>query len=126
MTAIEKAVITIPGVERVLRKDRLSDRSADPIVRAAALTNFEGRSGDLIVVAKPNWPIGGRAAAEAGSHGAPYDYDQRVPVVLFGAGIKPGRYEQPSTPADIAPTLARVAGIKMSKAEGRVLAEALR
>ena len=126
MTAIEKAVLTIPGVERVLRKDRLSDRSADPIVRAAALTNFEGRSGDLIVVAKPNWPIGGRAAAEAGSHGAPYDYDQRVPVVLFGAGIKPGRYEQPSTPADIAPTLARVAGITMSKAEGRVLSEALR
>src|SRR5688572_18560322 len=126
MTAIEKAVMTIPGVDRVLRKDRLSDRSADPIVRAAALTNFEGRSGDLIVVAKPNWPIGGRAAAEAGSHGAPYDYDQRVPVVLFGAGIKPGRYEQPATPADIAPTIARIAGIRMEKAEGTVLTEALR
>lgn len=126
MTAIEKAVMTIPGVERVLRKDQLSDRSADPIVRAAALSNFEGRSGDLIVVARPNWPIGGRAAAEAGSHGAPYDYDQRVPVVLFGGGIKPGRYEQAATPADVAPTLARVAGIKMGKAEGRVLAEALK
>ena len=37
-----------------------------------------------------------------------------------------GRYERPATPADIAPTLARVAGAKMPKAEGRVLAEALR
>ena len=109
-----------------MRKDQLSDRSPDPIVRAAALTNFDGRSGDLIIVPKPNWPLGGRAAAEAGSHGAPYDYDQRVPVLLFGAGIKGGRYDRPATPADIAPTLARVAGTKMSKAEGRVLAEALR
>jgi predicted AlkP superfamily pyrophosphatase or phosphodiesterase len=125
MSAIEKAVMTIPGVDRVLRRDRLSDRSVDPIVRAAALTNFDGRSGDLIIVAKPNWPIGGRAVGEAGSHGSPHDYDQRVPVILFGAGIKAGRYERAATPADIAPTLARVAGIKMSKAEGRVLTEAL-
>lgn len=125
MSAIEKAVMTIPGVDRVLRRDRLSDRSADPIVRAAALTNFDGRSGDLIIVAKPNWPIGGRAVGEAGSHGSPHDYDQRVPLILFGAGIRTGRYEQAATPADIAPTLARVAGIKMSKAEGRVLTEAL-
>jgi predicted AlkP superfamily pyrophosphatase or phosphodiesterase len=126
MTAIERGVTAIPGVERVLRKDQLSERSTDPIVRAAALTNFEGRSGDLIIVTKPNWPLGGRVAAEAGSHGAPYDYDQRVPVILFGAGIKPGRYDRAATPADIAPTLARVAGIQMPKAEGRVLSEALR
>jgi predicted AlkP superfamily pyrophosphatase or phosphodiesterase len=126
MTAIERGVTAIPGVERVLRKDQISDRSSDPIVRAAALTNFEGRSGDLIIVAKPNWPLGGRIAAEAGSHGAPYDYDQRVPVILFGGGIKAGRYDRAVTPADIAPTLARVAGVKMSKAEGRVLVEALK
>jgi predicted AlkP superfamily pyrophosphatase or phosphodiesterase len=126
MAAIERGVTAIPGVERVLRKDQLSDRSSDPIVRAAALTNFEGRSGELVIVTKPNWPLGGRVAAEAGSHGAPYDYDQRVPVILFGAGVKAGRYDRAATPADIAPTLARVAGIKMTKAEGRVLAEGLK
>jgi predicted AlkP superfamily pyrophosphatase or phosphodiesterase len=126
MTTIERAVTSIPGVERVLRKDQLSDGSSDPIVRAAALSSFDGRSGDLIIVSKPNWPIGGRIVAEAGSHGAPYDYDQRVPVILFGAGIKAGRYDRAVTPADIAPTLARMAGIQMVKAEGRVLAEALK
>ena len=47
-------------------------------------------------------------------------------MILFGAGIKPGRYDRAATPADIAPTLARVAGIQMPKAEGRVLSEALR
>ena len=126
MASIERAVTAIPGVERVLRRDQLSERSSDPTVRAAALTNFEGRSGDLIIVAKPNWPLGGRVAAEAGSHGAPRDYDQRVPVMLFGAGVKAGRYDRAATPADIAPTLARVAGIKMPKADGRVLTEGLR
>lgn len=126
MPAIERAVTSIPGVDRVLRKDRLSDKSSDPIVRAAALSNFEGRSGDLIVVAKPYWPLGGRAVGEAGSHGAPYDYDQRVPLILFGAGVKSGRYTRPATPADIAPTLARISGVQMPKAEGRVLSEAMK
>jgi predicted AlkP superfamily pyrophosphatase or phosphodiesterase len=126
IAAIERNVAAIPGIERVLRKDQLSDRSSDPIVRAAALTNFDGRSGDLIIVPKPNWPLGGRVAAEAGSHGAPYEYDQRVPVILFGGGIKAGRYDRAVTPADIAPSLARVAGIQMPKAEGRLLAEALK
>ena len=95
MTSIERAVTAIPGVERVLstRPCSRNDRPI-PIVRAAALTNFEGRSGDLIIVARPNWPLGGRAAAEAGSHGAPRDYDQQVPVILFGAGVKAGRYDR--------------------------------
>jgi predicted AlkP superfamily pyrophosphatase or phosphodiesterase len=126
MPAIERAVTTIPGVDRVLRKDMLSEGSSDPIVRAAALSSFEGRSGELIIVPKPHWPLGGRAVGEAGSHGAPYDYDQRVPVILFGSGIKAGRYDRAATPADIAPTLARLTGIKMPKADGRVLAEGLR
>jgi arylsulfatase A-like enzyme len=77
-------------------------------------------------VTKPHWPLEGRAVGQAGSHGSPYDYDQRVPVVLFGAGIKAGRYDRAVTPADIAPTLARIAGVQMPNAEGRVLAEALR
>jgi predicted AlkP superfamily pyrophosphatase or phosphodiesterase len=126
MASIERAVLGIPGVDRVLRKDQVSDRSSDPVIRAAALSHFDGRSGDLIVVPKPNWPLGGRAVAEAGSHGAPYDYDQRVPLILIGGGVKPGRYDRTATPADIAPTLARVAGVQMPKAEGRVLAEGLR
>ncbi len=126
LPAIERAVTSIPGVDRVLRKDRLSDKSSDPIVRAAALSNFDGRSGELIIVPKPHWPLGGRAVGEAGSHGAPYDYDQRVPVILFGAGVKPGRYTRAATPADVAPSLARVAGTQMPKAEGRVLVEGLK
>jgi arylsulfatase A-like enzyme len=44
----------------------------------------------------------------------------------MGAGIKPGRYDQAATPADIAPTLAKLCGITLPKAEGRPLTAALR
>lgn len=126
MTAIERAVRAIPGVDRVLRRDTLSETSSDAVVRAAALSAVAGRSGDLIVVTKPNWLLMGRAGTNASGHGTAYDYDQRVPIILFGAGIKAGQYDGAATPADIAPTLARLAGVPMPKAEGRVLAEALR
>jgi arylsulfatase A-like enzyme len=48
-----------------------------------------------------------------------------VPLVLYGAGVRPGRYEQPATPADVAPTLAAMVGVPLPTAEGRVLTEAL-
>jgi arylsulfatase A-like enzyme len=60
------------------------------------------------------------------THGSPSPDDQRVPVVLFGSGIKPGRYDSAASPADMAPTLARIAGVALPQAEGRVLTEALR
>jgi arylsulfatase A-like enzyme len=49
-----------------------------------------------------------------------------VPIVFFGRGIKAGRYDGAASPADVAPTLARLAGVTLSKAEGHALAEALR
>ena len=45
-------------------------------------------------------------------------YDQRVPVIVMGPGVKPGEYAEPATPADIAPTLAALAGIQLPSAEG--------
>jgi hypothetical protein len=47
-------------------------------------------------------------------------------VVLFGNGIRAARLTEPATPADIAPTLAFLAGITLPQADGRVLREALR
>ncbi len=44
-------------------------------------------------------------------HGSPYDYDRRVALVLYGAGVEPGRDERPVLTVDVAPTLAALAGI---------------
>jgi Type I phosphodiesterase / nucleotide pyrophosphatase len=125
-TELEKALVGIPGMVRLLRSDRLSATSKDGDVRSAALSYVPGRSGDIVLVSKPNWTFGPRGDASGTTHGTSHPYDRQVPVMLLGAGIKAGRYPQVASPADIAPTLAHLVGVKMPKAEGRVLKEALR
>lgn len=122
------AIHSVPGVARVLRGDLLLGRreSPDPVERAAALNYFPERSGDLIIVPKLNWFfVPGRSSSTPATHGTAHPYDTRVPVLLWGAGIRGGKYSQPATPADIAPTLAALAGIVLPEATGRVLHEAL-
>jgi predicted AlkP superfamily pyrophosphatase or phosphodiesterase len=126
LAEVERAVQSIPGVERLLRTDTLSETSRDPLVRMAALSHVPGRSGDFVIVPKRNWLIAGRTGPAGTGHGSPYEYDRHVPLILLGGGIKAGRYDRAATPADIAPTLAKVANVMLPKAEGRVLTEALR
>lgn len=54
-----------------------------------------------------------------------HEYDQGVPLLLFGRGVRPGVYETESSPADIAPTLAAAAGLDIGRIDGRALCEAL-
>jgi phosphopentomutase len=93
------------------------------------LSYYPGRSGDLFVLPKPYWffvtPDGTAQPGSATTHGTMYGYDQQVPVILYGAGIKPGAYTRAVTPADIAPTLAYLCGVTLAHADGEVLSEAL-
>jgi predicted AlkP superfamily pyrophosphatase or phosphodiesterase len=123
--ALQRTVEDIPGVAKLLRTDQLSDRSSDPAVRAAALSYQADRGGELVVVTEPYWYVTSRAI-NGTTHGSMHEYDQRVPLILFGGGIKPGRVQSEASPADIAPTLAQLAGVKMPKADGKVLKEAVR
>ena len=117
------ALLKIEGVSQVYRKEDLvrGVETFDPSRRAAALSYVADRSGDLIIVPQPYYYL----SSDATTHGTAYQYDARVPVFLAGLGIKPGEYLSAATPADIAPTLAFLAGIELSASEGRVLAEAL-
>ena len=74
-----------------------------------------------------SWCYGaaGSLAALNASARTGYFYDERVPVLLFGAGIKPGKYWGAASPADLAPTLAALTGVTMARPDGRVLSEAL-
>jgi arylsulfatase A-like enzyme len=115
----------MPGVAQLLRADQLSADSRDRTVRAAALSHVDGRGGDLLVVPKEYWSLLGRATNIA-NHGTPYEYDTHVPMIFMGGGIRAGRSGAAVTPADIAPTLASLAGMTMPRAEGRILREARR
>jgi predicted AlkP superfamily pyrophosphatase or phosphodiesterase len=114
----------VNGVGRVYVADELQANrfDADPIGRSLALGFDKERSGDIEVAVKPYWVI----ASAGASHGSHNEYDTRVPLILMGRGITPGEYAAPASPADIAPTLAFLAGVKMPKAQGRVLSEAIK
>ena len=121
-----------PGVHKVYDGRTLGagdGSSLDAVGAAAARSYFPGRSGDLLITLKPNWIFVSDdktlIPGNATTHGSAYPYDQQVPMILFGAGIKSGRYEQAASPADIAPTLARICGVPLATATGRVLEEAL-
>jgi hypothetical protein len=48
---------------------------------------------------------------ETTAHGSPYDDDRHVPLIFLGAGVEPGESGGPARTADVAPTLAALAGI---------------
>lgn len=122
--AIVNAVVKQPGIARVFTAVELAGgaQSSDVQLRAAALSYVPHRSGDLVVSLKPGWML----SAGGTTHGSATADDQRVPVVFFGRVIKPGKYASAVSPADVAPTLAKIAGITLPDAEGHALTEALR
>jgi predicted AlkP superfamily pyrophosphatase or phosphodiesterase len=94
--------------------------SSDPLKRAAALNYYPGRSGDIIVVPKENWIL----STSATTHGTLYPYDQHVPVIFYGPGVRQQKFEDAATPADIAPSLAVLSGIPFRTSDGRAHTEA--
>jgi predicted AlkP superfamily pyrophosphatase or phosphodiesterase len=83
-------------------------------------------SGELTIVSKPNWIIGGGNSGT--SHGSPYTYDSNVPFLIMGKPwIKPGYYGEYAEVVDLAPTLAHILRTrKPSASVGRVLVETLK
>jgi predicted AlkP superfamily pyrophosphatase or phosphodiesterase len=125
LARVESAITSVNGVRAVLRRDQLAGGTAsrDPLTRAAALGFDADRSGDLIIAMKPGWSPAAQFAAVHWNTASPDD--QRVPVLFMGAGVRGGRHDRAITPADIAPTLAKIAGVSLPTAEGRALTEAL-
>lgn len=126
LRAVATALQALPGVARVFMSDEISGSGArnskDPQIRAAALSYFPGRSGDMFVLVKENWLLSGAGT----THGTLHDYDRRVPVILFGAGIRAGVRGEPATPADLAVTVATLIGVTLPSPDGRVLTGALK
>lgn len=121
------ALAGAPGVTEAVTSARIQGGAlpATEISHRLAISWHPGRSGDLVIVPAPYWT---ESWAEKGAtHGSPYAYDTRVPILLAGAGICPGRRTDAVTTLDIAPTLATLLGVlHPSGCEGRVLGEDLK
>jgi predicted AlkP superfamily pyrophosphatase or phosphodiesterase len=121
------AAAAAAGVEHIARVYTAQDLATgavqqDAISRAFTLSFYGPRSGDLFLLQEPYYLFD----ASGTSHGVPYNYDNHVPVIFWGPGIKPGTYRGTIAVNDIAPTLAALLGTtEPSGSIGRVLTEIL-
>lgn len=121
-----EAAMTVPGIRGYFTRTQLQRGAvspADPIARRVLHGFYARRSGDVIILYEPFKKIFDYKMAA--DHGSPYSYDTHVPLMIMGTSLKPGRYIEAATPADIAPTLATMLDVQTpSNSVGRVLTEA--
>jgi predicted AlkP superfamily pyrophosphatase or phosphodiesterase len=121
-------LLTFPGVANTFTRTQLMTGAVTATEQGRKMTrafNVE-RSGDVFVVQKPYWYLFGPPLTYGTTHGSPYDYDSRVPLIFMGSGVKAARYFQKASVYDIAPTLAMIMSVMPpSLSQGRVLHEAL-
>lgn len=111
-----------PGIERVwTREEVLSGGGPEPLADLYRNSWVPEITGDLAVQAAEDCLLGSHRLPT--SHGSPYPYDRKVPLVFMGPGIQPDKiYERQASPADIAPTLADYLGVPAPlNLDGRVL-----
>jgi predicted AlkP superfamily pyrophosphatase or phosphodiesterase len=114
-----------PGIYAAYTRTQIVDgrMPATDIGRRVTLGFHPKVSGDLVIVLDPYTVpnYSGAPVSTGTTHGTP------VPILLGGAGIKPGRYTQRVSTLDIAPTLSDLLGIlQPSGCDGHVLTQALK
>ncbi|MBC7931369.1 MAG: alkaline phosphatase family protein [Rubrivivax sp.] len=125
---VGEAALTVPGISRYFTRTQLVTNGvspADAVARRVLHGYNARRSGDVVVIQEAFKYLADYIIVA--NHGTPYSYDTHVPIIIMGGGIAPGRYLNAATPADIAPTLARLLRVQApSNAVGRVLMEAIK
>jgi hypothetical protein len=112
-----------PDVAFAVARDDL-DAARGPYADAVRLSYHPDRSGDVLFVLKQYHVLESEPAGT--SHGAPYAYDNEVPLILLGKGVKPGFYPEKIRFEDVAPTIASLLEMgNPAQSEGTARAEAL-
>jgi len=94
-----------PGVAFAISADDLeSGQELSGFLPALRRNHYPGRSGDVTFILKPFAIF---MEGDTGTtHGEPYAYDNQIPMVLYGKGVKPGLYRMQVHASDVAPTAA--------------------
>lgn len=103
----------LEGVSRVIPvEDILRYDGKDPIMERVQNGYNPHRSGDLQIMLDPGW-VNMTWQTTGTTHGSPYPYDSRVPMLWYGAGVKAGHSVNRVSVADIAPTLAMMLQVNL-------------
>lgn len=100
--------------------------NADPARRAVGLSIHPSVAADIFLVPAPYYLVVGgsgvSSTAAGTSHGTPWSYDREVPVLFWGAGVKPSSTIKSLDHSRVATTLARLLGIaKPAQADEQAL-----
>jgi predicted AlkP superfamily pyrophosphatase or phosphodiesterase len=107
------AVFTAQELERTAIPSGSPERWT--LIERVRASFHPGRSGDLIVV--PRERVTSIDVPEPGyvaTHGTPWDYDRRVPILFWKAGMAAAERAQAVGTVDILPTLAAMIGIPIA------------
>jgi predicted AlkP superfamily pyrophosphatase or phosphodiesterase len=86
------------------------------LIERARASFYPGRSGDIFVMLRRDiTPIASPGSSVA-SHGSPWDYDRRVPILLWRPGMPESPRDQPVGVVDLMPTLAAMLGVPVDRA----------
>ena len=127
LRALRADFLGIPGVARADRISELArmDTVNDRIARRW-LHMFAGEDKAALVVTLAPYNYWASSSPTA-QHGSPNDSDAHVPIIFFGADIKPGQYPEFARVVDMAPTLAALVHVTHTeKLDGHVLQNAIR
>ena len=97
MDALERALLDVPGLVRVVRRDHL-DRG-DEVTQAIARGYRADRSGDLFLIPRRDWIIEQRADGDATTHGTMYEYRPARAADAPRHGRPIGPQPRPGNPA---------------------------
>jgi predicted AlkP superfamily pyrophosphatase or phosphodiesterase len=119
------ALRRVSGIGKAVSMQALSKLSGTPVLDMIRKNYHPLRSGDIYLAQAPYWFLQ-EGGALAVMHGSPWRYDTHVPIIFAGAGIRVQTVHRHVRPVDVAPTIAKLLGIKEpSSASGTVLVEAL-
>lgn len=128
--AIARAIVQLPFVTAAYTFDDIeSGQPADSFAVLFAHSHWRTRAPEL----SARWGVYTRFnqntlewGSNRATHGSSYKYDRDVPIVFLGAGVAQGLSSEPVATVDIAPTLARLAGVPApDDLDGHVLESAL-
>jgi hypothetical protein len=113
-----------PSVRKVWTRAEIESPSPDPFHQLYRNSYYRERSPDFFVQLEENHLS---SSGTGTSHGSPYHYDTKAPLIFWTPETEPARIDARVAPVDIAPTLASYLGLPIpGSVEGKDLTRFLK
>lgn len=114
-------LLAYEGIAEVL------DASEEKIAKAGIMQRAVNgvhpkRSGDLVIIAQPNWNT---YSNQGSTHGSAYTYDTHVPLLFYGTGIKQGKTAAYYPITSIIPSISVISGIPFQNSSETIIIKEL-